>query len=128
MFWRISSGFQKFCCVVVATLAFSGFAAATPSWAETDGTNIVVSQAAPAPVLFGVQELQRVLETKGLRVRISSKNSSSGVHVIITSSADGESKSLASTHPPAGPESYSMGRGVKALAARDIASVVSGLK
>src|SRR5438552_10759801 len=107
MFWRISSGFQKFCCVVVATFAFSGFAAATPSWAETDGTNIVVSQAA-APILFGVHELQRTLQTKGLKVGISSKKSSSGVQVVITTSADNQSKSLASTHPPAGPESYSI--------------------
>src|SRR5205814_3788387 len=45
---------------------------------------------------------------KALKVGISNKKSPSGVQVIITTSVDNQSKSLASTHPPAGPESYAI--------------------
>src|SRR5208337_2106824 len=79
-----------------------------PCLAEAESTNIVVSPNAPAPITFGIQELQRALKLKGVKVSVANKPSTQGVQVIIGTAGDRDLQGFETTHAPSGPESYAV--------------------
>jgi hypothetical protein len=108
MFQRTILAYWKAFPVLIATIVFSVLIWPNPCLAETESTNIVVSKNAPAPITFGMQELQRALNLKGVTVSVSNKPSAHGVQVIIGTAAERDLQGSGATHAPAGPESYAV--------------------
>ncbi|MGA3326199.1 MAG: hypothetical protein ABSF45_17140 [Terriglobia bacterium] len=108
MFQRKILASWKAFSVLIAVIGFLVSTCPTPCLAETESTNIVASPNAPAPVTFGIQELQRVLKLKGVSVSVSGKPSTQGVQVIIQTAAERELQGPDATHAPSGPESYAV--------------------
>jgi hypothetical protein len=108
MFQRIILNCWKAFPVLTATIAFAVLTCPTPCFAETESANIVVSPNAPAPMIFGMQELQDALKMKGVRVSVSDKPSAQGVQVIMGTAAERKLQGSGATHAPAGPESYAV--------------------
>lgn len=94
--------------VLILAIAFSVLTCSAPCLAETESTNIVVSQNAPAPITFGAQELKRSLKEKSVQVSIANKASAEGVQIIIRTAAERETHNSGASHAPSEPESYAL--------------------
>lgn len=66
--------------VWISLLALPAGALAAPA---TSTVNLVVSEKASAQAKFGVEELRRALEAKGLKVVTTSRNSSANIHIFL---------------------------------------------
>ncbi len=108
MSWGICSGCQKYLSGLIAVFAFAGLTHSVANCAETRAANIVVSSAAAPPIKFGVEELRRALDAKGVKATMSAKESTAGVQIIVVNSGDRGPAGVGGGNPgrSARPESY----------------------
>ncbi len=104
MFPRIRSVWWKIIFVLIAGIVNWS----APCLAQSESTNIVVQADAPAPINFGVQELQRALTQKGAKANVANKLATQGVQIVLRIASDHLWLIPNATPAPGGPESYAV--------------------